>query len=572
MTKKSDPLSRKALREHRAVHDSKKAEREQIEVAAANIKQMSREEREQLAHRIRLDYVSGSVFAKATGAPTIIKSPDYYGPRNVEELHSCVKAVFRITIPYTNCWDHTCSPMEWFASVYFGWAKRSVALAARGSGKTFLGSIKHTLWNTYMPNTWAVHAAASKNQAKVASTYLRDFAKNNRALKEVFTKDVGKYEANWKNGSLWTIVTGNLSGVSGQHPQRASWDEIEFWDIEAIEQTWAVPVASGDNPMVWAAFSTRQRSFGAMNWLMDVAAERNVITYTWTVFETMQRCKTCVAIDNAPHGSDAQRMKHCNLWEDCHGLRGTRSSGWIKREDVCELKQSMSKRAWETQGLCLKPSSHGLVLNNFEHSYAPLGNYSKWEYDPELPWYAIHDPSEGKKSVIYYVQIDNADRVHLFGELISPSCPSTNHAKAEFYEDCLMRGYGDPDVIVVDPHRTDAKADWELGSMLGEGINHKYRATCPPIDEKSGGQLLFKTIEQLRKKICDGSGTRRFFINPVNCPGAVKGVREYHYPTDMNNNITSDTPDKAWSDEVDPMRYLVMWMRNTLGHVRIRRI
>jgi hypothetical protein len=185
---------------------------------------------------------------------------------------------------------------------------------------------------------------------------------------------------------------------------------------------------------------------------------------------------------------------------------------------------------------------------------------------PELPWYAVHDPSEGKKSVIYFLQIyDGA--TYYFDEIVDPLCPDVTKAKQDFWEHCQRMGYGDPAVIVVDPHRTDAVATWKVGSKSGVGIMHKYNADVPDTTEAGGvTQMLNKTLELLRQGICDGNGIRRIFVNPDYCPRAIRGIKEYHYPTDsITNEITSDKPDKAYSDEVDPFRYMEMYRATKMG-------
>jgi hypothetical protein len=487
-------------------------------------------------------------------------------PRNNEELWNCVKINFGVEIPYTATAEWTNAPFQWFSDLFFGRTEQSVALAARNSGKTFLGSKLHYLWNTWSVHGISRHAAATKEQAKVASAYLQMFARDT-ALSEVFLKgQLNKMDAVWRNGSNWAIVTGTIQGVSGQHPDKATWDEIEFWDIDAIEQTWYVPTDRGNNFRIWAAFSTRQRSFGAMNWLVEEAPKRDVKLYAWTAFETMKRCPSCIAIDEAPYGSDAERSKVCNLWEDCHGKRGTKATGWVPRSTVCKMKRTLSANAWKVQGLCEKPSSHGLVLHNFVHQYKPEGNYTRWIFDPRRLWYATHDPSEGKKSVIYFIQVDDDGNDHVFDEINDPECPDVTKAKVEFYERCLERGYGDPEVIVVDPHRTDAMQTWRGGSRGGTRAGRRYNADVPPTDRASGGQEIDKTIEFLRHAICDGEGTRNFFINPETCPLGVKGIKEYHYPMDANGKLTSETPAKAYSDEIDPLRYWRMYRKTKLKH------
>ena len=280
----------------------------------------------------------------------------------------------------------------------------------------------------------------------------------------------------------------------------------------------------------------------------------------------------CIAIDAHPNyrgeATDKAREEVCILWKACRGERAKKATGWYPLEEIqdkCVRLGGPDGREWHTQGLCDRPSSHGLVIFNFDHVHRPDGNYSKWTYQPELPWYASHDPAEGKKSVIYFIQVYEG-KSFVFDERIITECPDVTAAKQDFYDHCLQMGYGDPDVIVVDPHRTDAVATWKFGTPRGTGINRKYNADTPDISEAGGvGQLLYKTLDNLREYVCNGKGERGLFINPDTCPGCVRGLKEHHYPTDMNNVQLSNKPDEAYKDEVDPLRYWVMYLRTKFG-------
>lgn len=279
-------------------------------------------------------------------------------------------------------------------------------------------------------------------------------------------------------------------------------------------------------------------------------------------------------MDQEPHGDDEARGRACILWQDCKGERAKKASGWLtlaETQDKCIRLGGPDGREWRTQGLCNRPSSHGLVLHNFEKEYKPHGNYTKWTYIPELPWYAVHDPAEGKKSVIYFLQ-EYQGCTYVFDESVIEACADVTEAKEEFYAHCRRMNYPDPEVIVVDPHRTDAVATWKRGSKSGTGILKRYNAETPDISQSTGtGQLLTDTLDILRRHIRDGSGIRRMFINPEFCPKLDRAVVEYHYPTDpVTNEIKSDTPDKAYSDEIDPLRYWAMYKEKVLSSGRVR--
>lgn len=489
-------------------------------------------------------------------------------PKTPSELWHAVNLTFGFKVPLTSTHPDFNAPFEWYLKVFFNRVEDSVALASRGSGKTLMSSSLVGLSSMTRPAYKAVHAGGTQVQAQVASGYLQDFYDMDH-LRPYFASKPAKFSAQWHNRSNWKIVTGSMKGVSGQHPNLLTLDEIEFWEIEALTQTFEVPVKRDEYERVWSAFSTRQRSYGAMNWLVDEAPKRGFSLYQWTVFEVMQPCVTCEAIDKEPHGDDMAREKVCVLWDACKGERAKKAQGWLPLEDArkkCIRLGGPRGREWQTQGLCNRPSSHGLVLHNFVHDYKPEGNYTRWTYVSELPWYAIHDPAEGKKSVIYFVQSFEGC-TYVFDELVDQACADVTAAKQDFWEHCQRMGYPDPAVLVVDPHRTDAVATWKQGSKSGVGILHKYNADVPDISETSGvTQLLYKTIELLRQAIEDGGRNRRLYVNPEYCPKCIRGIKEYHYPTDpVTNEITSDNPDKAYSDEVDPLRYWEMYRLTKLG-------
>lgn len=486
-------------------------------------------------------------------------------PETVQELHQAVKAIYGYSIPVTSTHPDFHAPMEAFAALYFGTYENMVWLASRGSAKTLMSSIGANILNSSSPEFESIHAGGTRTQARVAAKYLANFY-NTPPLDEYFDGRPGVFQAKWKNGALWEIITGSYGGVSGQHPMMLTLDEIEVWEIEALMQTFEVPLSRKGYRRRWAAFSTRQRSFGGMRWLVDEAPKRNFQLFQWTMFETMQPCITCAAIDQEPHGNDMAREKVCCLWEHCKGERAKKASGWLslkEAQDKCIRLGGPRGREFLTQGVCTRPSSHGLVLHNLEKLNKPEGNYTRWTFIKDLPWYAVHDPAEGKKSVILFIQRHEGCS-YIFDELVNPTCATTNQAKQEFHEHCVKMGYGDPAKVIVDPHRTDAVSDWRTGSKSGEGMFRKYNAETPNIEGPEKGGVTDKidtTVEMLRKYICDGNGQRRFYYNKDYCPMLDRAVGEYHYPVDRNTNeILSDTPAKAYSDEIDPMRYWVMWL------------
>lgn len=429
---------------------------------------------------------------------------------------------------------------------------------------SFPAAILTQLKCMYRPGYEAVLAAAERKQAQVSQKYLAKFYRNPE-LKASFAKKPGETKAEWKNGSSWAIVTGSTSGVSGQHPAQLCLDEIEFWEVEAIEQAFSCAKSHGDYPANLQMFSTRQRSYGCSNYLTNKieSGDKNIKLYKWTIFEAMRRCPTCLCVKGG--NVINQPEKTCILWEDCKGLRATKSSGIYTREEICAIKEQVSEGVWQTQYLCLRPSSHGLVLYNFGHEeISPQemtkGNYCAWEYDPALPYFICHDPAEGQKSVCTFFQVYNG-KIFVFDELVDPECFSVTKVKNDVYERIMERGYGMPMKVIVDPHRTDAGKEWMTGTLTGEGQNRKFSVEYPSME--NGYNEIEIGLELLRTFISDGSGRRRFFINKAKCPQLINAIREHHYKTGKDNILNDNAaPSNAYKDEVDTFRYLVIWGTN----------
>lgn len=420
------------------------------------------------------------------------------------------------------------------------------------------------------PGYEAIHAGAIKTQAEVAQKYLLKFSQD-PVLNPSFRGRPSATRAVWKNGSMWSIVTGSMGGVSGQHPRQLTLDEIEFWEVEALEQSYATPSPSEEYPAQHHCFSTSQRSFGAANYLRGAIenGEKDVKLYRWNCFETMQRCQTCECIKGGRVVSEP--MSVCGLWDVCKGLKGTKSSGWIPRKEVERMRKTLSREAFETQFLCSRPSSHGLVLFNFEHKLSlpndvHAGNLCRWGYTPDLPLFCAHDPAEGQKSVLFFFQI-YAGKVFLFDEIIIDNCFSVSVVKKKLYEHCVDKGYNLDPLIIVDPHRKDAGEDWRAGVASGLGIGKSYRVDYP--DMTTGYAKIEPGLELVRTLIANGAYERKFFVD-VRCKGVLNAIKEHHYKvTKTNEIIGAKEPDKPFKDEIDTIRYFLIWAAMQSGEMRI---
>lgn len=248
---------------------------------------------------------------------------------------------------------------------------------------------------------------------------------------------------------------------------------------------------------------------------------------------------------------------------NCKGSLATKASGWTPREDVEQLKKTMSEEAWATQYLCSKPSTHGLVLYNFEHSFAKSndlnnGNYIPLTYAPELDLYVAHDPAESKTSFLIFFQIWQG-KIIIIDELVDDECYTVDKVKVALEEHIKKKGYKHPKAVIVDPHRSDAGKQWESGEYLGSGKNRRYNVVYPEMKD-SGFARIEPGLELVRTLTKNGSGVRNLFVNPNQCPRLVECIKEHYYKMGADNKLLDDaTPSKEFKDGIDTVRYASIW-------------
>jgi len=386
-----------------------------------------------------------------------------------------------------------------------------------------------------------------------------------------------KYDITVANNHNFFLAGGLLVSNSGQHPSMLSIDELEFLDAETLEQTWANPIEKNGHKRFWTGFSTRQRASSLMNILTQQAesGEKNIKLMQWSVFEVMQPCRECLCIKGGNVISEPE--KACPLWKYCLGERARKTDGWMTRESVVNLMETMTTESFETQMLCLRPSSHGLVLSTFIADYATKldinrGNYLNWTYQNSLPLYCWHDPADGGKSALCFVQIFGG-KVFLFDELIMDGGPTIEKVKVTLWEHCMAKGYSLPKFIVMDPHRAEVYGKiWQEGNPAGEGKDRSYMVEYPDMDG-TGFADIEPGLELTRALICNGIGARTFFVNPIQAKGYVTAITNNRYKVDKTNIIYQGAKQEPkYKDEIDSIRYGLIHAVQRLGIAANRRM
>lgn len=500
-------------------------------------------------------------------------------PRTPSELHRLIKVVHGINLPTTATTEDADPPFEFFANTFFHWDAHIAAIASRGGGKTFMVAESVKAKGQFQPGIRMRHAAATRTQADVAKEYLDNALEDPVYGGLIDRRKTTKSSAVWHNGSKYAIVTGSKKGVSGQHVPSLFLDEVEFMDQATLNQSFGVPVSEIGLPPQWCAVSTRQNSTGGMAWLYDTK-RRGVVDngkkgtvrfYRWTLFETMQPCQTCIAIDQEPYGTDEARQNVCPLWAYCHGERAKKASGWLTLSEAIDKIAPLSLDEIETQYLSERPLTKGRVLYNFneEGNYPIKGNISDYRYNPLRPYIIGYDPSEGQVAFFVFLQMDDLGNWHAFDELRLDPCSDPGEAKEELFKYLMDNRMAAPENIIVDPRRSDAIRIMRRGIPTGTGMDRSYPGTQQaPIKILASGHrsdLIIPTLQILRSWIQNGAGRRRFFVNKDKCPFLLRAIKYHGYKLDPKTGEPTPVPSNNFKDEIDALRYAFIWIDHVYG-------
>lgn len=464
--------------------------------------------------------------------------------------------------------------VEWFKSKGFS----CVLDIRRGNPEIrFHASAKRKLLEVLSPYlTWSREAGKVWVADKIAATTDKVVIGNAVVGVEPITlKTSNKYDITVEDNHNFFLACGMLVSNSGQHPNVQILDETEFWDIPSLNQSFAVPVSEGGRPKLWCAVSTRQSATGGMAWLSDNAEEKGIKFFRWTIFETMQPCQTCIAIDAHPHGTDEQRQKTCILWKYCHGTRARKASGWLTLQEVQDNLRVLTEDEIETQYLSERPLTRGRVLFNFvEDKYAPEGNLSRMVFDKSRPYLISLDPAEGQMAFFIFWQMDDEGVWNAVAELCIEECSSDIQAKERLYEFIVDNNWHMPEALVIDPHRTDTVMTFQSGSQVGEGAGFAWpMATTPDIKWKEGARFddITVTLNLVRRYIRSGFGVY-LAINPDTCPILLKAVKYHGYKLNPTTGDPTSVPATAFKDPIDCMRYGIMFIEQvyaTLANLQV---
>jgi hypothetical protein len=320
-----------------------------------------------------------SIHAATAAEPT---DPQLSAPQSVKALQGYLESYLGLHVPSKRlCQGHS-SPMDYLWFSYSGDMKAArrrsrgrigdcVVWANRGGGKTLLAAVLTLLDSLFKPGCETRILGGSGEQARRMYEYLAYFI--NRGFDRHIEGPILKSRCLFKNGSRVEVLTQSPTSVRGQHVQKLRCDELELFDDDVFAAAHFTTHSTESIRASMELLSTMHRPYGLMRSVVSRARERRTPVFQWCVWEVIEKCV-------------GRSCSQCPLWTDCQG-KAKKGSGHLRIDDVIAQMKRASRAGWESEMLCLRPSSENVVFGDFD----PDVHVEPIDYDPNLPLYRAID-------------------------------------------------------------------------------------------------------------------------------------------------------------------------------------
>jgi hypothetical protein len=500
-------------------------------------------------------------------APRERESLRHARPRTREELKTYVKTFLDVDVPDVRlCPDHS-SPMDYLwnsfaiddglliiddlsarpapetpstsppsalnnpSSIIHHQCSDSIVWANRAGGKTELAAIATLLDAFFKPRCHVRILGGSGEQSSRLYEYLVGFLR--RGFEDALAGPVRKGGCRFANGSSVEVLTQSATSVRGTHVQKLRCDEVELFDEDVFAAAKFTTISTDACVGSMELISTMHRPYGIMQREVASAKELGVPVFKWCLWETIEKCI----------GRDCPR---CPLWSDCGG-RAKHADGYLRIDDCITQMRRSSRSAWESEMLCIRPSSENVVFSEFDASV----HVRPVDHDPNLPLYRTLDFGFVNPFVCLWVQIDGEGKVRVIDEYVRSRATIDVHAKemkarTPCPEERVAATYCDP----AGSGANDVTGTSSVRELRSFGIPVKYRRST-----------ILEGIELIRRSVRAGDGSTSLAISP-RCVRLIEAMECYHYPDDVRA-ASGELPfkDGVHDHPIDALRYFFIHVK-----------
>lgn len=399
-----------------------------------------------------------------------------YRPENDDELSLWIYVCLEqqgLTCRFTREANHlqtdlanTCSHMDYIGDTFFDRVTDCIVLGNRGSAKTVTFATMLFIEAIHKPGIELAHLGAIEDQAKRCYRYFRKMT-DHQLFAGLLAKQPTATRAEFVNGSSVEILVGTMAGVNGPHPARAQIDEVELIDWPIMQEAFNMARSAKGYPGATRLTSTRKRTAGTMQRLLDEAEQRGFKIYQWNLWDTIETCP--LATDDHGRVIDTQtaysftntkgEQKSCFIYESClncamlPACRGQAKSSnagpgaVVALADAIKNYKTLDPDVWDAQVICVKPGRGNLVYPMFDKDLHVIdyeamlrdkyGEDYREIFDTDLDTYAGQDAGFGCPATVFLQVIDDPDTgeqtVVIFDELYEK-----NVAPSKYVSDFLV--------------------------------------------------------------------------------------------------------------------------------------
>lgn len=487
-------------------------------------------------------------------------------------FHRWIHSVVGIWIPrYQVCENH-CSPFEHLYDRYYDRYLKTIALAARGGGKSYNTGLECWMKAREKDNWGAVILGGSFDQSQKSYQATEDFwnATDDIGGRDALSDIPNSKITRFRNRSWYKISTASPKSVRGDHQPALFLDEIDEMDREVLHGALMQPQPMNEHRATWSFTSTRHKAYGLMSEWVENAEARDFRLYAWCILEVMEGCHD-------------YKCSTCDLHAWCGGqmkpvmqraYKDQIDRGIIQKSErplmgfnTVESTISKVKLALgdtfdpnveiidiEADLFCRKPSRTGLVYKEYdssEHGVSDMKICRDVKETADLP--------VGRFIMAHWERF----RAYDFGvedPMVVLDCFRDPMGRIYVYDEIYERGLTELDLV---PRLTNSiEYTYQVGDVSAKAARMNLgRFGIRVAAFKQGindGIVLVRNQMKYRT-----DGTVGLYVNRSNCPYTNWELASaYKY----NPNSKKDVPDDLNNHAADALRYLIFAIRK--GKVR----
>ena len=360
-------------------------------------------------------------------------------PPTAERLWAWIAAFTGVRVAHTPvCLNH-CAPFDWLSNAWLNRQSQALVLGPRGGGKSFLTAILTHMESRFKPQLGTRILGGSKSQSmqiyEAITAAVRDGRGNGGSDAGVLS-EILKDEARYTNGSHVAILAASATSVRGPHVASLRLDEVDEIDPDLREASYGMAMARYGVSASVTMTSTWHRLGGPMADLIDRGQGGEFPVYSWCAFEVLENCPESRSGRWIGGEAGYEHCPACPLKPWCHSQRDRNgdvplaklSYGHYAIDSLIQKVQGISRRAFESDYLCLGPKADGLWFKDFD---ATKNVSLAAEYDPALSVHLAIDSGVFTGAVAFQVRSLSRGRplVNVFMDYLAEGATAEANAR-----------------------------------------------------------------------------------------------------------------------------------------------